>query len=303
MSKIVKSPDRKYFLFWFFLLSFVLTGSFKSLKAQEVPAETLSVKDTLQSSDTLSVPQVTDTLGKTTAPVDTLKTEREVLNLSFGKGERLKFKVRWGPIKAGNASMEIPEIIEYNGRKCFRIVSTAESSKFFSAFFKVRDRVESITDVEGLYSHHFEKHIKEGKFQADKSVDFDQKNHLALTDKDTIPVPPFVQDVLSALYYVRTQPLEIGKSIFVDNHTDKKNYPLEVKVLKKERVEVDAGTFDCVVVQPILQAAGVFEQKGSLTVWLTDDQKKIPVLMKSKVVIGSITTELTDYHPGRVGEE
>ena len=303
MLKIIKSPNRQYFLFWLFFLSFVLSGSFKSLNAQEVPVESLSVKDTLQLRDTLSVPQVTDTLGKTPVQGDTLKTEREVPNLSFGVGERLKFKVRWGPIKAGNATMEIPEIIEYNGRKCFRIVSIAESSKFFSAFFKVRDRVESITDVEGLYSLHFEKHIREGKFQADKSVDFDQQNHLALTDKDTIPVPPFVQDVLSALYYVRTQSLEIGKSIFVDNHTDKKNYPLEVKVLKKERVEVDAGTFDCVVVQPILQAAGVFEQKGTLTVWLTDDQKKMPVLMKSKVMIGSITTELTDYRLGRVGEE
>jgi hypothetical protein len=301
MKKITESQNLKYLLFSFLILS--LTGLYKNIKAQEVPAETLSVKDTLQLKDTISVPQVTDTLPKTQVPVDTLKTEREVLNLSFGVSERLKFKVRWGPIKAGNATMEIPEIIEYNGRKCFRIVSTAESSKFFSAFFKVRDRVESFTDVEGVYSLHFEKHIREGKFQADKSVDFDQLNHLALTDKDTIPVPPFVQDVLSALYYVRTQPLEIGKSLFVDNHTDKKNYTLEVKVLKKERVEVDAGTFDCVVVQPILQAAGVFEQKGTLTVWLTDDQKKMPVLMKSKVAIGSITTELTDYRPGRVGEE
>jgi hypothetical protein len=303
MRKVIKSPNRKYFLFWLFFLSFVLTGSLKSLKAQEVLGETLSVKDTLQLRDTLSAPQGIDTLGKTPVPADSLKTEREVPNFSFGVGERLKFKVRWGPIKAGNATMEIPEIIEYNGRKCYRIVSTAESSKFFSAFFKVRDRVESITDVKGLYSLHFEKHIREGKFQSDKFVDFDQQNHLALTDKDTIPVPPFVQDVLSALYYVRTQPLEIGKSVFVDNHTDKKNYPLEVKVLRKERVEVDAGTFDCVVVQPILQAAGVFEQKGTLTVWLTDDQKKMPVLMQSKVMIGSITTELTDYRLGRVGEE
>lgn len=301
MRRIAKSQILKYLLFSFLILS--MNGVFRAIHAQEAPAETSSVNDTLQNIDTISVPQIADTLGKTPVPVDTLKTEREVLNLSFGVGERLKFKVRWGPIKAGNATMEIPEIIEYNGRKCFRIVSIAESSKFFSAFFKVRDRVESITDVEGLYSLHFEKHIREGKFQSDKSVDFDQQNHLALTDKDTIPVPPFVQDVLSALYYVRTQPLEIGKSIFVDNHTDKKNYPLEVKVLKKERVEVDAGTFDCVVVQPILQSAGVFEQKGTLTVWLTDDQKKMPVLLKSKVVIGSITTELTDYCLGRIGEE
>lgn len=293
----------KYFLFLAFFFIFILSFNFEKAETQEVESECLGVKDTLQLKDTLLIPQGTDTLAKTLVPVDSLKTERDVLNLSFGVGEKLKFKVRWGPIKAGNATMEIPETIEYKGRKCFRIVSIAESSKFLSAFFKVRDRVESIMDVEGLYSLHFEKHIREGKFQADKSVDFDQQNHLALTDKDTIPVPPFVQDVLSALYYVRTQTLEIGKSIFVDNHTDKKNYPLEVKVLKKERVEVDAGTFDCVVVQPILQAAGVFEQKGTLTVWLTDDQKKMPVLMKSKVVIGSITTELTDYRLGRVGEK
>ena len=123
------------FLFFFLLIS-SLTGLHRSLQSQEVPAETLSVKDTIQLKDTLSVPQVTDTLRKTPVPADTLKTEREVLNLSFGVGEKLKFKVRWGPIKAGNATMEIPEIIEYNGRKCFRIVSTAESSKFFSAFFK-----------------------------------------------------------------------------------------------------------------------------------------------------------------------
>lgn len=262
------------------------------LETQEVERESLGLIDTLKSKDTLS-----DTITK-----DTIKTERKVTNLSFGEGEKLEFKVRWGPIKAGNATMEITETIEFQGKKCFRVVSTAESSKFFSAFFKVRDRVESFIDKEELYSLHFEKHIREGKYKADKFVNFDQQNHLAVTGNDTIPVPPFVQDVLSALYYVRTQQLEVGKSLFVDNHTDKKNYPLEVKVLRKERVEVDAGTFDCLVVQPILQAAGVFEQKGTLTVWLTDDQKKMPVQMKSKVAVGSIITELKDYRLGRIGE-
>ncbi|HVP36854.1 MAG TPA: DUF3108 domain-containing protein [Terriglobales bacterium] len=302
MSKANKFSKRKYLLVSSLFLGLFMLNFPTSVNAQEVPEESLSVKDTPQSTDTLLVPQVSDTFEKKSVQADTLLIERVVPNFSFGVGEKLKFKVRWGPIKAGNATMEIPEIVEYNGKKCYRIVSIAESSKFFSTFFKVRDRVESITDMEGLYSLHFEKHIREGKFLADKTVDFDQINHLALAGKDTIPVPPFVQDVLSALYYVRTQPLEVGKSIFVDNHTDKKNYPLEVKVLKKERVEVDAGTFDCLVVQPILQAAGVFEQKGTLTVWLTDDQKKMPVLMKSKVAIGSITTELTDYNPGKIGE-
>ncbi|HEX9911968.1 MAG TPA: DUF3108 domain-containing protein [candidate division Zixibacteria bacterium] len=298
-----------------FLILIFIPESFKDMEAQEVKGENSELRDTLRLRDTLIETQeveressgLIDTLTfKDTLSVpimkDTLKTERKVTNLSFGVGEKLEFKVRWGPIKAGNATMEITEIIEFQGKKCFRVVSTAGSSKFFSAFFKVRDRVESFIDKEGLYSLHFEKHIREGKFKADKFVDFDQQNHLAIAGNDTIPVPPFVQDVLSALYYVRTQQLEVGKSLFVDNHTDKKNYPLEVKVLKKERVEVDAGTFDCLVVQPILQAAGVFEQKGTLTVWLTDDQKKMPVQMKSKVAIGSITTELKDYRLGRIGE-
>jgi len=123
-------------------------------------------------------------------------------------------------------------------------------------------------------------------------VDFDHFNHLAIRDKDSLAVPPFVQDVLSALYFIRTQKLIVGQPISVDNYSDNKLYPLEVKVHKKERIEVPAGEFDCVVVEPILKAAGIFEHKGRLWVWLTDDERHVPVLMKSKIIIGSIVAEL-----------
>jgi hypothetical protein len=232
------------------------------------------------------------------------KLKRVVTNQAFGAGERFEFSVGYGIIKAGTAVMEIPEIVKLNGRKCYHIVSTAKSNKFFSVFFKVDDRVESFMDVHELYSHRYDKHVREGKFIADVSMIFDQKNHLALYDnsQDTFSVPAYVQDVLSAFYYVRTQDLKVGRSIFVDNHTDRKNYPLEVKVLRKENIEVPAGTFDCVVVEPILKASGIFKHKGKLTVWLTDDEVKMPVLMKSKVVIGSISTELISYKLGEVGK-
>jgi hypothetical protein len=232
------------------------------------------------------------------------RLKRVVTNRAFGAGERLEFSVGYGIIKAGTAVMEIPKIVKFNGRKCYHIVSTAKSNRFFSAFFKVDDRVESFMDVHELYSHRYDKHLREGKFKADVSMVFDQKNHLALYNdsQDTFSVPDYVQDVLSAFYYVRTQDLKVGRSVFVDNHTDKKNYPLEVKVLRKEKIEVPAGTFDCVVVEPIMKASGIFKHKGKLTVWLTDDEVKMPVLMKSKVVIGSISTELTNYKLGEVGK-
>ena len=88
--------------------------------------------------------------------------------------------------------------------------------------------------------------------------------------------------------------LTVGQSVFIENHADKKNYPLEIKVLRKERVKVPAGKFDCIVVEPVMRSAGVFSHKGKLTVWLTDDDVRIPVLMKSKVMIGSISAVLTD---------
>jgi hypothetical protein len=230
--------------------------------------------------------------------------KRVVSNRAFGVGERLEFSVGYGVIKAGTAVLEIPEIAKLNGRKCYHIVSTARSNKFFSVFFKVDDKVESFMDVYGLYSLRYDKHLREGKFRADVSMIFDQANNLAIygEGRDTFEVTEYVQDVLSAFYFVRTQELTVGRSIFVDNHTDRKNYPLEVKVLRKERIKVEAGEFDCLVVEPILQTPGIFEQKGSLTVWLTDDEVKMPVLMKSKVVIGSISSELINYRLGEVGK-
>jgi hypothetical protein len=275
--------------------------SWQTVGTGSSPAESVGMVDTAELSDLpLKPPEAEIKLR----PPEEGKLKRVVSNRAFGVGERLVFSVGWEFINAGTAVMEIPEISRIDGRKCYHIVSTAKSNKFFSVFFNVDDRVESFMDVHGLYSLRYDKRLREGKFKADVSMVFDQKNHLAIYDegKDTFEVAPYAQDVLSAFYFVRTQELTVGKSVFVDNHTDKKNYPLEVKVLRKERVKVPAGEFDCVVVEPILKTPGIFEQKGSLTVWLTDDELKMPVQMKSKVVIGSIVTELISYQPGEVAK-
>ena len=111
-----------------------------------------------------------------------------------------------------------------------------------------------------------------------------------------------MQDALSTLYFVRTQPLEVGKSFFLNNFIDGRKYRLEVKVLKRETLTVDAGSFECYVVEPITQSVGLFKHEGRLKVWLTDDRLRMPVLMKSKLIIGSIAVELTDYQLGRLDE-
>jgi hypothetical protein len=273
----------KFFLFIIviFLLSILPSNSIKKVSSPEMLKDSLDLK-----------------LRK----LQNLELKRVIPNSSFGVGERLEFSISYGPISAGSATMEVKDITRYNNHKCFRLVSTARSNKFFSFFFKVDDKVESLMDVYGLYSLHFEKHLREGKYRADKYIDFDQKNHLAFADGDTIPIKEYVQDALSSLYYVRTLNLEVGNSVFMEHHSDRKNYSLEVKILRREKVKVPAGEFDCLVVEPMLQASGIFKHAGRLTVWLTNDKFKIPVLMKSKVAVGSIASKLKKYTLGKIGK-
>jgi hypothetical protein len=189
------------------------------------------------------------------------------------------------------------------GRPTYHLVTTARSSNVFSAFFKVNDRVESYMDTLALHSVRFEKHLREGKYTKDLWVLFDQENHTAQIDgKRECTILEHAQDVLSSFYYVRTLQLDVGQRVFVPNHDNGKNYAMEVQVHRRERVHVDAGTFDCLVLEPVLLGEAVFKQKGRLQVWITDDAVKMPVLMKSEVLVGSIAAVLTEFHLGG-GEE
>lgn len=248
-----------------------------------------------------SVPSdTTKTVQSDSSRVDSLRmndkampTFRKHENKAFAVGEHLVFEVAYKFIVAGTATMSIPDTQWVRGRPCYHVVTTAQSNKFFDSVFRVRDRVETFIDMGGIFPWKFEKHIREGKYRSDRYVEYDQINHRAIHNrKDTLEVPPHIQGVLSSFYYVRTVPLKVKKAFDIDNYGDGKLYPLKVLVHKKMRVEVPAGVFDCIVVEPVLRGEGIFNQKGRMAIWLTDDERRIPVLMKSKVLIGSIDVRL-----------
>jgi hypothetical protein len=215
--------------------------------------------------------------------------------VGYGVGERLVYSVQYGIVNAGEAVLEIRNIAVLDGKPVYCIVSDARTNDVFSVFYKVRDRFLSFMDTTDLVSLRYEKHLREGKFKADLAVVFDQKQHKATYRDKEVPIAPRTQDVLSAMYYSRTLPLKVGNSFALANHTDGKNYPLVVKVLGEERVTVEAGTFDCLVVEPFLRYPGIFTQKGRVKLWVTNDRYKIPVLMKSKVIIGEVSAVLKEY--------
>jgi hypothetical protein len=217
----------------------------------------------------------------------------------FRTGESLRFTVQYGFIHAGTAWLEVPEVRPWRGHEVYRLVARAESNAFFSRFYRVRNRIESLWDVHGRYSRRYSEDRHEGKFRQQNDIVFDpDRNEAVYSDGRIFPVPPRVQDALSAFYYARTQALPLGGSIVFHYHASRKSQPLQVRVLGRERIETPAGTFDCVAIEPVLKAGGIFKNSGRLVLWLTDDERRIPVLMRSKVAVGSISVVLAEMKTG-----
>lgn len=235
-------------------------------------------------SPVFSQEQNPDTVAVTPINLDDIIVE----NNAFSVGEKLTFSVDYGPIQAGTAIMSVEDTTTIRGRSCYHITSKAFSSNSFSVFFKVEDIIESFIDTRGIFSARIEKHIHEGSFNKDEWYEFNYPENKAYSEKDTVLIPAVMQDALSALYYLRTQELKVGKSIKLSHFDNGKIHKLEVKVLKRETIKVKAGIFRTILVEPMMTGIGVFKHGGQIRVWLTNDKKKMPVKMTTKIYLGSI---------------
>jgi hypothetical protein len=217
---------------------------------------------------------------------------------AFNIPEKLIYDLTWTGIKAGEAELEIKDNGDY-----LSIISKANSSKWVSVFYHVEDIVISKLKKE-RYGNFFASpinyrlKIKEGKHRRDKELIFDHSvnkvtyiNHLDNERKDFI-IGDSTYDALSCFYYVRTLPLEVGKSVFVNLFDSKKFYSVEVQVLRKEAVRIPLGSFDAILIKPIMKSEGIFSRKGDILIWLSDDERRIPLMLQSKVAVGSIKAVL-----------
>jgi hypothetical protein len=237
--------------------------------------------------------------GHATAIPDTMDLNPlHVVNTSFGLGERLVFDLSYGFITAGEAFMSVADTVTMQGRKTYKILFEVNSLPAFSWIYKVRDRYETYLDWEGVYPWRFEQHIREGGYTRDFTADFDQRNHIARTSEGNYSIAPFVHDIMSAFYFMRTQDYSQrrpGERIHLKNFYKDSSYALDVKYLGRQEADVEAGTFNCIVLEPMVKEGGLFKSDGRIIVWLTDDELKIPVKVSTKVVIGSIDVELREY--------
>jgi hypothetical protein len=223
---------------------------------------------------------------------------RKMNNKAFADGEKLVFDVKYGFVTAGIGTMEIPKIKKISGRDSYYVLFTVNTVPSFDWVFKVRDRYETYIDKEALFPWRFEQHIREGKYSRDFSAFFDQRKGKAKTSEGEYIIPKNVNDILSAFYVVRTMDfskMKVNDRLNLQNFYKDKVYDLDVRYLGKETIEVSAGKFECIIVEPLVKEGGLFKSEGSIIIYMTNDEAKMPVRVKTKVIIGSINADLTSY--------
>lgn len=219
---------------------------------------------------------------------------------AFKRGERLEYEVSYGWLDAGEAIIEVKEDRRKIGeRSVMHVVGTGRSKGTFDWFFKVRDRYETYMDEEGVFPWIFVRDIHEGGFELEQYYTFDHLGNKVKTDKGKeFEVPLGVQDMISSFYRARALDMRNVKpgdifemQAFVDNEV----WPLKIKFLRFESIEIDKGEFDCMVFVPVVQKGRIFKEEEDMMVWVTNDDNKIPVMAKASVFVGSIKMELVDY--------
>lgn len=210
--------------------------------------------------------------------------------------EKFSYDIYWLGVHVGDASLEMVDI---NG--LLTITSRANSSGFISTFYKVDDYAESV--IRGGFPVHFKIRQHEGKYKSDKETIFDTGNksiaffnHLKGTKYEHSFADGVAWDVVSGFFYLRTQPLEPGKTRYINIFDSNKFYKAEVNILRREKIEIRGiGEVNTVIVRPELKTEGLFQRKGDVLIWLTDDEKRIPVRIETKVPVGEVVAELRDF--------
>jgi hypothetical protein len=236
-------------------------------------------------------------------PIDSAKIAnykfRYVPNEAYGFGERLDYKVGYKFITAGTGYLQIsPSPVYKYGRECYNVQFEVRSLESLDFLYRVRDAYSSIIDVSGIFPWEFTQTIREGNYKRDAKAYFDQFNKKTWTGNKSYDVPEYINDIVSAFYYVRTLDLSSmskGTVFYLENFFDNKTWKLGVKILGKDVAEVDAGKFNCIVIEPLVVEGGLFKSEGSIYIWLTDDDRKIPVKVSTKIPIGYVEAKLTSY--------
>ncbi len=223
---------------------------------------------------------------------------------AFGDGEYFKFRVHYGFVTAGYATLNVKNAT-LNGKSVFHVRGYGETVGVSKWFFKVEDDYQSYIDKENDIPYRFIRKIDEGGYTKNIQIDFNHTTNKArVNDKkhneiNVFSFPKETQDMVSAFYYLRnkldTENIKEGDVIEMNMFFDKENYKFRLKFLGKEILDTNFGRVRTLIFRPYVQSGRVFKEKESLTVWVSDDKNKIPLLIKADLAVGSLKATLTEF--------
>lgn len=223
---------------------------------------------------------------------------------AFNVGEHFKFRIHYGVVNAGYATLDIKEAVRDN-KKVYHVVGNGYTTGMTKFFFKVNDNYESYFDKVTGKPYQYVRKIDEGGYTKNQEGFFNQDNNTVLVKdykhkkQKTISVTENVQDIVSIFYYLRNHPkvdeMNVGESISADMFFDDEVIKFRLKFIGREDLKTKFGTISTMIFRPLVQAGRVFKEEESLTVWISDDENKIPLRIKASLAVGSLKADLEEY--------
>ncbi len=231
----------------------------------------------------------------------TQKSElRSVSHNAFRVGEKLTYVIHYGIINAGIATIELKSSdLKIQNRQILHSVCRGKSLGAFNALFKVDDLYESHFDSLGVFPWVFNRNVNEGGYKFTQNYLFLQNRSIVVDGDSSISIPNYTQDMISSFYFARTmnfKNINANDTLTIDCFVDGKYWPLRIKFIGYESVNIRIGKFKCLKFQPIVIEGRIFKTNEDLNVWISDDGNRIPILVQAKILVGSIKMELMNYN-------
>jgi len=229
---------------------------------------------------------------------------RSIPNNYFQRGEKLQFRISFhsaltGNIPAASATVEVTDDNrKFDGRDTYHVVGYGKTTGVIEMFYRVEERFESFIDEEALVPHYFIRKTRENNYRKDENVAFRHKERIAVSKNSVKNTPENVQDIFSSFYYARAIDLtgkKPGSEFPLSFYLDDSVYNSRLIFVGRETVKTKLGKFSCLKVKPMVATGYVFDDPYPVTIWVTDDQNRIPVRIESKLSVGSVRIELTSY--------
>ncbi len=220
-------------------------------------------------------------------------------NKAFTYGEELKYRVHYGWINAASIKIKVAdEPVYIKGRPTYNITAYGRTYRSFDWAYKVRDHFETYLDSQSVAPLKYYKNVQEDSYKDIDMVFYDHEKKWMTGKKKSMEIPAYLQDIVSGVFYARTIDFNKaykGQSFPISIYLDQEIYDLKFKYIGKETIKTDLGKVKCIKLRPQLVVDRVFKDEDDMTIWVSDDENKIPIRVKADIYVGSVKVDIVSH--------